>query len=98
MDTRKNAATVPQAQGGYLPMLRRAALDDHFRAELEANPQAALARCGISIDPSIIPQHIALPEKGLLKRAVSAAEDESDIFDPVVIEMHIGFLRFDSVN
>ncbi len=49
------------SNGGQTAFLNRVARDDGFRAELEANPLAALAQYELEIDPSLVPAKVTLP-------------------------------------
>lgn len=44
-------------------LLQRLAEDDAFRAQMEADPIAAFAEHGFTIDPAIAPRRIELPSK-----------------------------------
>lgn len=44
-------------------LLERLATDDDFRAKMEADPVAAFAEHGFTIDPSIAPAKVQLPSK-----------------------------------
>lgn len=59
-------ANVPSPQ---IPQsfLEKVAHDDHFRSELEANPQRVLSRFNIVVDPSRIPERVTLPDKEALQ-------------------------------
>ncbi len=59
-------------------LLAQVTENDAFRAELQANPGAVLARFGIALDPSEIPAKVALPEKNFLASALDEASIERD--------------------
>lgn len=44
-------------------LLERLSTDDEFRARMEADPIAAFAEYGFTIDPEIAPRKIELPSK-----------------------------------
>ncbi len=41
--------------------LHRVASDPRFRTALEADPQAALAECGLHVDPEQVPSKVTIP-------------------------------------
>ncbi len=63
-----------------LGFLRRLAIDDRRRAELEIDPMGTLARHGVHVPPEAIPATVSLPSPGTLDQALriyATAEDES---------------------
>ncbi len=63
-----------------LTFLRRLAVDDRLRAELETDPTGTLARHGVHVPPEAIPAAVSLPSPATLDRALrlhATAEDES---------------------
>ena len=61
---------------GHLAFLR-ATQDDRFRAALEADPQAALAEYGLSVDPDEIPSNVTLPNAESILDTLIDIDDES---------------------
>jgi hypothetical protein len=58
-----------------------AAGDDRFRAELQRDPRSALARYGLAIDSSLVPEEVKLPEKAVLASALSDLGGELGVDD-----------------
>ncbi len=46
---------------GQLAFLRRVTQNDDFRAQLEADPETALAEFGLELDPAEVPARVSLP-------------------------------------
>lgn len=57
-------ALSPQVPQSFLD---KVASDDLFRSELETDPQQALARFNILVDPAQIPERVTLPDKETLQ-------------------------------
>ena len=75
MSTAQTSFDASSSQS-QLNFLRMAAGDDRFRAELQTNPQAALARFGFDIEGLDLPAQIDLPKKNeVLKAAESEGTD-----------------------
>lgn len=55
---------------GQAAFLRRLAVDDNFRTELQVDPQAALAEYGLDVDTAQLPRTVVLPKEEALKGAV----------------------------
>ena len=53
-----------------LAFLRRLAVDDRLRAELEADPAETLARHGIHVDPESLPAEAKLPRAQAIRDAL----------------------------
>ncbi|RMH15660.1 MAG: hypothetical protein D6696_20045 [Acidobacteria bacterium] len=67
---------------GNLAFLYRAAHDDVFRHELEANPAAVLANHGIQVDAETLPERITLPSKQELQQAFQLAD--GSVLDTII--------------
>lgn len=66
-------------------VLDKLAGDDAFRASLAANPVAALASLGISIDPADVPAVRNLPSKASIAADRAAIEDKLESTSGMVI-------------
>ncbi|MEM7585912.1 MAG: NHLP-related RiPP peptide [Acidobacteriota bacterium] len=77
MTTLSTSPSTSTLNGGQLALLNRVAYDDAFRAELEANPQAALAQLGLDVDPSVIPDKVTLPSEEAMASHLSCDEADS---------------------
>ncbi len=62
------------SSGGQLAFLHRIADDDHFRAEVEADPRGKLAEFGLHVEPQDLPSHVTLPEKEVLQKGTVLAD------------------------
>ena len=67
--------------GGQLAFLRRVSRDDSFRADLEADPQAALAEYGLHVDPATIPARVALPDENAILDVLGGEESEGPLLE-----------------
>lgn len=63
---------------GHLAFLHRVLEDDRFRAALEADPQAALARIGLSVDSGQIPSTVTLPDAESILDVLIDVESDDD--------------------
>ncbi len=72
--------TYETATGGeHLAFLRRAAHDSDFRAALEADPRAALAGYGLSVNAEQLPSRVTLPSgESVLDALIDVEEDPED--------------------
>ncbi len=76
--------------GGHMAFLRRVTEDDRFRAALEADPQAALAEFGLSVEAGQVPSKVSIPTaEGILD---VLADDESSDPDSVRDQFWMGFI------
>lgn len=71
MSTAQTSFEASSSQN-QLDFLRMAAGDDRFRAELQSNPSAALARFGWTLDESDLPEQVSLPNKHEVRKAAEA--------------------------
>ncbi len=76
---------------GHYAFLRRAAHDPRFLAALEADPQAALAKYGLSVDPDEIPTRVTPPSAEHILDILIDVEDEPE--DRKIRERWFGFLN-----
>ncbi len=63
---------------GHGAFLHRAAHDPLFRTALEADPQAALAEFGLSVDPEQIPSSVSIPNAHSILDVLVDVEDDKD--------------------
>ena len=70
VETPASAKTSNRNSEITLAFLRRVLSDDRLRQELEADPQAALARCGIHVAPESLPATVTLPSNEALRMAL----------------------------
>ncbi len=75
MTTLSSSQSDSFSNEGQLAFLSRVAHDDRFRAELEADPQAALAQYGLDVDPSQIPSEVTLPSEEAIEGYLSYRAD-----------------------
>lgn len=68
-------------------LLDRLAGDDAFREQMQADPAAALASCGIQVDPSEIPAERNLPSKEAIQ--AMRAEIKAKLLDGVYLAIFI---------
>ncbi len=67
------------SRGHYHAFLHRAAHDPGFLTALEADPQAALAEFGLSVDRAQIPDRVTPPsEESILDILIDVEDDDGD--------------------
>ncbi len=72
------------SRGQYHAFLHRAAHDPRFLDALEADPQATLAECGLSVDPGEIPERVTPPSpESILDVLIDVEEEEQKRREPV---------------
>ena len=78
-----NQASTSQSSnsaGGQAAFLRRVTADDRFRAQLEADPQAALAAFGLHVDSEQLPSEVNVPSaESILDILIDVESDGSDV-------------------
>jgi len=79
-----HTSEVPPRRYPHAPMglLRRMADDDRFRAEVERDPVAALARHGVQLDPRHLPEQVALPTREALQSFLEETSDSDGTAKP----------------
>jgi hypothetical protein len=64
-----------------MAFLRRVTEDDRFRATLEADPQAALAQFGLSVEADQIPSEVTIPNLESISDVLMSSQDQEDETD-----------------
>ena len=81
MLSQASTSQISHSAEGHLAFLRRVTADDQFRAQLEADPQAAMAAFGLQLDSDQIPSTILIPSSESILDILIDAEDGTDAED-----------------